>query len=194
LKFLKYREVEIRCVFSLLSALRIVSGMSNHARRLFALAVLILPVMLGGCEMLRLGSPPAPAPAPSPVPKGPPPAVEPEPQRTAPLPTRKPAQPAAVSQPAPPPAEDTMSRPPVVVGLNRDALIQQFGAPALEREAAPARVLEFGNGECRLAAYLYFDTARNDFYTLQYEVNGLPAPHDAVDRCLSRIARDARRR
>ncbi len=87
-----------------------------------------------------------------------------------------------------------MARPPVVVGLNRDMLIQQFGAPAAEHEAPPARVLEFGKDDCRLAAYLYFDTSRNDFYTLQYEVNGLPAPHAAVDQCLSRIARDASRR
>lgn len=87
-----------------------------------------------------------------------------------------------------------MPRPPVVVGLNRDGLIQHFGLPVAEREAAPARVMEFGKDDCRLAAYLYFDTARNDFYALQYEVNGLPAPHDAVDRCLSRIARDASRR
>lgn len=81
-----------------------------------------------------------------------------------------------------------------MVGLNRDMLVEAFGNPVSEREAAPARVIEFGNGDCRLAAYLYFDTARNDFYTLQYEVNGMPAPHAAVDRCLSRIARDASRR
>lgn len=92
------------------------------------------------------------------------------------------------------PVEEILPRPPVVVGLTRDGLVQQFGPPVAEREAAPARVLEFGGGECRLAAYLYFDTTRNDFYALQYEVNGLPAPHDAVDRCLSRIARDASRR
>jgi hypothetical protein len=171
--------------------------MPNRVRRLTALAVVTLPVLLAGCEMLRLPQ----QPAPQPVPDTPPPVVAvvaPPAERPAPLPSRKPPQPVATS--APPPAapgsaaEEAVMRPPVVVGLTRDALIAQFGRPSGEREAAPARVLEFASGDCRLAAYLYFDTTRNDFYTLQYEVNGLPAPHDAVDRCLSRIARDASRR
>lgn len=184
----------------MVTALRIVTDMPNRVRRLTALAVLTLPVLLAGCELLHL----PPEPAPQPVQEAPPPAapvVEPPPVRAAPpLPARKPPQPAASSaaaQPAavsPPPVEEDLPRPPVVVGLTRDGLVQQFGPPVVEREAAPARVLEFGSSDCRLAAYLYFDTTRNDFYALQYEVNGLPAPHDAVDRCLSRIARDASRR
>jgi hypothetical protein len=156
-----------------------------------------LPVMLAGCELLRL----PPEPAPQAVQETPPPAapaVEAAPaERPVPVPARKPPQPVVASAPQPASlssAEETLPRPPVVVGLTRMALIEQFGRPASEREAAPARVLEFASGDCRLAAYLYFDTTRNDFYTLQYEVNGLPAPHDAVDRCLSRIARDASRR
>ncbi len=150
--------------------------------------------MLGGCETLRLSAAPTPPPVePPPAPAAEPAAITPPP-RVAPLPARKPSpqQPAAVA--APPTGSEPLPRPPVVIGLNRDGLIENFGLPVAEREAAPARVIEFGDGECRLAAYLYFDTARNDFYVLQYEVNGLPAPHDAVDRCLSRIARDASRR
>lgn len=176
--------------------------MPNRLRRLVALAVLTLPVLLAGCELLRLQPEPAPAAAPE-VPPPPAPVPEPQPERAVPLPARKPPQPVAASA-APPSAaqptattaaaEEDLPRPPVVVGLTRDGLMQQFGRPVAEREAAPARVLEFGTGDCRLAAYLYFDTTRNDFYTLQYEVNGMPAPHDAVDRCLSRIARDASRR
>lgn len=153
--------------------------------------------MLAGCELLRL----PPEPAPQPVSDAAPPAApvaEPQAERAIPVPARKPPQPVVASAPQPPvaaaPADENLPRPPVVVGLTRDALIEQFGRPAGEREAAPARVMEFTSGDCRLAAYLYFDTTRNDFYTLQYEVNGLPAPHDAVDRCLSRIARDASRR
>jgi hypothetical protein len=173
--------------------------MPTRIRRLNVLVVLTLPVLLAGCELLR----PVAAPAPPPVQEAPPPpapAVEPPPARPAPLPARKPPLPAppSAAQPAPaiaaPPADDALTRPPVVVGLTRDGLVQQFGPPVAEREAAPARVLEFGSSDCRLAAYLYFDTTRNDFYALQYEVNGIPAPHDAVDRCLSRIARDASRR
>ncbi len=172
--------------------------MPNRVRRLTALAVVTLPVLLAGCEMLR---PPQQQPAPEPVSQTPPAAVAvvaPPVERPAPLPGRKPPLPAAASAPQPagpgPAADEALPRPPVVVGLTRDALIALFGRPSGEREAAPARVLEFASGDCRLAAYLYFDTTRNDFYTLQYEVNGLPAPHDAVDRCLSRIARDASRR
>lgn len=154
--------------------------------------------MLAGCELLRPPSEPAPPPAPEASPPAEPAIVEPAPARPVPLPARKPPQPAAASAPQPasaaPPAEENLPRPPVVVGLTRDGLIEQFGRATMEREAAPARVMEFVSGDCRLAAYLYFDTTRNDFYTLQYEVNGMPAPHDAVDRCLSRIARDARRR
>src|SRR3546814_1209804 len=71
---------------------------------------------------------------------------------------------------------------PLVIGLNRDALIRQFGTPVAEREASPARVLEFRHENCLLAAYLYFDTARNDFYALQYEVNGSVDTNYAADR------------
>ena len=103
---------------------------------------------------------------------------------------------APVVAPPPPPALPPVESgaPPRVVGLNRLALIQTYGLPVAEREAPPARIMEFGIGDCRLAAYLYFDTARNDFYTLQYEVNGQPAPSADADRCLTRISRDANRR
>lgn len=169
--------------------------MPNHVCRQFAPVVLTLSVMLTACDSLRFSAPPPP-PVQQTQPSTPS-VVEPAPQRV-PVPARKPA-PSASPAAAPLPATNSEelpgnARPPVVVGLNRDALIEQFGTPAMEREAPPARVLEFGNGDCRLAAYLYFDTARNDFYTLQYEVNGMPAPHAAVDRCLLRITRDASRR
>ena len=94
----------------------------------------------------------------------------------------------ATAEPPPP-----MAEVPPVIGLNRNALIGQFGKPVAEREAAPARIIEFGSGDCQLAAYLYFDTARNDFYVLQYQVNGIAERNDAADRCLMRI-RDAARR
>lgn len=108
-----------------------------------------------------------------------------------PLPRPKPT--VAAPQPTPP-IPVVSNGVPVVIGLNRDGLTRQFGQPASEREAPPARVLEFGGGDCVLAAYLYFDTARNDFYTLQYEVNGTPERSPAADSCLARITRDAGRR
>lgn len=83
---------------------------------------------------------------------------------------------------------------PPVIGLNRDALTWHFGPPNAERDAPPARILEFGNDECRLAAYLYFDTVRNDFYVLQYEVNGMAEHQPAGEQCLARISRDPGRR
>lgn len=170
--------------------------MPNRVRRLTALAVVTLPVMLAGCELLHPLEQNAPQPVQETAPP-PAPVIEAQPERPVPVPQRKPTPPGAAGaapQQTQPAAQETLPLPPVVIGLTRDGLIEQFGRPAREREAAPARVLEFTSGDCSLAAYLYFDTARNDFYTLQYEVNGLPAPHDAVDRCLSRIAHDASRR
>lgn len=110
------------------------------------------------------------------------------PSRLVPRPARKPA----IGQPAT--AAPGPAQPPAVIGLNREALRQHFGEPAQERAAPPARVLEFGHGDCRLAVYLYLDTARNDFYALQYEVNGAAPTGPDADPCLARIARDAERR
>lgn len=125
--------------------------------------------------------------------------VQPAPEKPLPpLPVRKPLLRKPQAQETPPngqngAAHDQTAEPPPVVGLNRWALIEHFGKPAAEREAAPARVIEFGGDECHLAAYLYFDTARNDFYVLQYQVNGSTERNDAADHCLKRI-RDAARR
>lgn len=175
--------------------LRIVPSMHRLNRRLPLLLALPAALLLSGCELLSsIASPPA-ATAPA-TPPSAAPAPRPEPAATprAPVPTRKPAAP--VVAPPPPPAlpETETGAPPRVVGLNRLALIQTYGLPVAEREAPPARIMEFGIGDCRLAAYLYFDTARNDFYTLQYEVNGQSARTADTDRCLTRISRDANRR
>jgi len=146
-----------------------------------------LPLLVGGCEMLLpRDAPPTAAPAPAPAP-----AVRPAPvaQPAVPIPAAKPPVPAAAVGIA----TDNHGQP-LVIGLNREGLVRQFGGPVAEREAPPARVLEFGPDDCRLAAYLYFDTARNDFYTLQYEVNGSVDRDAAASRCLQRIARDAARR
>lgn len=185
--------------FSIAATLRIVAGMSAVSvcfrswpaaafRLRYVLRALLvgLPLLLvGGCESLhtdgggepRLSEPAAPVDA-RPLP---------------PLPRSKPARRPA-SQANARPAEEHKEGAPAVVGLSREGLLYHFGQPAAEREAPPARVLEFGGEDCRLAAYLYFDTARNDFYALQYEVNGSVGHSPAADRCLARIARDARQR
>jgi hypothetical protein len=137
-------------------------------------------LMLAGCENTHF------------IDRKPPPAIEPAPvaapQPAVPLPQTKPPVPVVVSRII----TDERGRP-LVIGLNREALIGQFGQPAAEREVSPARVMEFAYENCRLAAYLYFDTARNDFYALQYEVNGSVERNAAADRCLTRIARNAPR-
>lgn len=141
--------------------------------------------MLAGCDTLGLGghaaAPSSPSPAAMPAPVA-------APQPAVPIPASKPPVPASIGR-----VMNDARGVPVVLGLDRDALIRQFGTPAAEREASPARVLEFRHQNCHLAAYLYFDTARNDFYALQYEVNGSVEHNEAADRCLIRIARDAAR-
>ncbi len=166
-------------VFSVLPRLRSM-GLRNLVPAMSAVT------LLAGCALLQppAASPPTPsAPPPAAVPAGPPP-------RTAvPVPRSKPLPPGLAS---PGLVTDGAGRP-LVVGLNRQALIRQFGTPRAEREAPPARVMEFGHEDCRLAAYLYFDTARSDFYALQYEVNDSVERSAQADRCLARIARNAPR-
>ena len=162
---------------------------------------LMFPLM--ACEVFQAldwGNPEPPAPV---FIEPPAPEVMAEPQLEKPLPplpASKPSmrQPQAQQEGAPNGRNGAVyheqpADPPPVVGLNRRALVEQFGIPVAEREAAPARVIEFGSDDCRLAAYLYFDTTRNDFYVLQYQVNGIPERNDAADQCLKRI-RDAARR
>jgi hypothetical protein len=141
-------------------------------------------LMLAACDVLHLGGPETPPP---PVPPpAPPAAVAPPPP--VPIPATKPPAPPSLARVI----TDGDGRP-VVIGLNRESWVRQFGSPVAEREASPARVLEFRHRNCHLAAYLYFDTARNDFYALQYEVNGSVEHTEATDRCLLQIARNAAR-
>lgn len=148
----------------------------------------MLALALTACDTFMPARQPA-APPPIPAANGQDPdSAAMQPSRPVPRPARKPAvrQPAAAAQ--------GPAQPPAVIGLNRDALRYHFGEPVQERDAPPARVLEFGDGDCRLAVYLYLDTARNDFYALQYEVNGAAPTGPAADLCLTRIARDAEHR
>ena len=139
------------------------------------------------------------APGPAPVPQ----AVERDPQPADPgtahlRPLAKPPQRTAALPGAQAPVQSNAVPPPPavarVVGLNRRQLSDLYGVPVAERDAAPARVLEFRSGECLLAAYLYLDTVRNDFFALQYEVNGSATATPASQRCLERLRDDAARR
>jgi hypothetical protein len=199
-----------RHAFPATRCLRIVLGMPRTVRhwraarlsiRLSAIMGLILPLM--ACESFPLPGWREPEPqtpgifieAPAPVTAAPEKPLPPLPASKPPVRAPQARQGASPngSNGAANDAHASVEPPPPVVGLNRGALIDQFGKPTAEREAAPARVIEFNTGECQLAAYLYFDTARNDFYVLQYQVNGITERNDAADRCLMRI-RDAARR
>lgn len=99
-----------------------------------------------------------------------------------------PARPAQ-AQPAAPPASAAL--PPdalKIEGLRQDEIVTRFGAPASERDVAPAKVLGYRASGCEVAIYLYFDTGRNGFFALHYDVNGRPAPSRDGDRCLRQIA------
>lgn len=72
--------------------------------------------------------------------------------------------------------------------MRQDEIVTRFGAPASERDVSPAKVLSYRATGCEVAIYLYFDTGRNGFFALHYDVNGRPAPSRDGDRCLRLIA------
>jgi hypothetical protein len=133
-------------------------------------------LLLSACETLMSqapGAPVSPAP-PAPAPPPPPP---------------RPAAPSPAAQPqAAVPAET-----PRIEGLRREEILERLGPPAAERDAAPAKVLDYKATGCEVAVYLYFDTGRGGFFALHYEINGRPAPTRDTDRCLRAIAQGAKR-
>ncbi len=72
--------------------------------------------------------------------------------------------------------------------MRQDEIVARFGTPASERDVAPAKVLGYRAPGCEVAIYLYFDTGRNGFFALHYDVNGRPTPSRDGDRCLRLIA------
>jgi hypothetical protein len=131
-------------------------------------------LLLSACEGLMSQAPASPPPSPAP------PAPPPRPAA---------ASPAAQPQAAVPPAPEV----PRLEGMRREEIIARLGPPAVERDAAPAKVLEYKATGCEVAVYLYFDTGRGGFSALHYDVNGRPAPTRDTDRCLRAIAQGARR-
>jgi hypothetical protein len=120
-----------------------------------------------------------------------PPAPKPRPARIArlPAPVEK-APPAHASLPPPEPAPEASPLPDIkLVGMSRGEATALLGAPAEERDAAPAKIWKFSAGECAVDIYFYLDVKRNDFYALHYNVqdrNGATTG-EAADRCLQRI-------
>lgn len=72
--------------------------------------------------------------------------------------------------------------------MRQEEIVSRLGAPSSERDVAPARVLGYRASGCEIAIYLYFDTGRNGFFALHYDVNGRAAPSRDSDRCLRLIA------
>jgi hypothetical protein len=165
-------------------------------------APLALLLALGGCAALEEAlNPPDPqaeateqeaAPAAEPPL---PPAPKPRPARIArlPAPVEK-APPAQASltppEPEPVPVPEASPLPDIkLVGMSRGEASALLGAPAEERDAAPAKIWKFSAGECAVDIYFYLDVKRNDFYALHYNVqdgNGATTG-EAADRCLQRI-------
>jgi hypothetical protein len=82
-----------------------------------------------------------------------------------------------------------------LVGMSRGEAANLLGAPAEERDAAPAKIWKFSAGECAVDVYFYLDVKRNDFYALHYNVqdrNGATTG-EAADRCLQRIYSENRK-
>jgi hypothetical protein len=163
-------------------------------------------LLLGACAFIEEAlNPPEPEPAvvePEPAPvAGPaiPPAPKPRPARVArlPSPTEKPTTPApAAVQPAQPePAPEAVLPEIKIVGMSRGETANLLGAPAEERDAAPAKIWKFSAGDCAVDVYFYLDVKRNDFYALHYDVqdrNGATTG-EAAERCLQRIYSENRK-
>jgi hypothetical protein len=177
--------------------------MAGRAARVAPLAGLL---WLGACALIDEALNP-PDPQPVAVDTDPAPAVEPPlppaprprpPARVARLPApaeKAPAPPAA--QPSPPePLPEASPLPEIkLVGMSRGDAALLLGAPAEERDAAPAKIWKFSAGECVVDVYFYLDVKRNDFYALHYNVqdrNGATTG-EAADRCLQRIHSENRK-
>ncbi len=110
-----------------------------------------------------------------------------------PAPGATPTAPAHAIPPPPPPKP----APPVetvrLVGLDRGATQELLGPPALESEAASAKVWQYKAGPCQLEIFFSYDLARADFYVLSYTVNRGAGSPDSERQCLTRLAHDRTR-
>lgn len=121
-----------------------------------------------------------------------------------PLPVAKPARPVRLTplppEPAPPsPTPPVPSTPPPapapmlqakqLIGLDRTRLAQLLGPPPGIREAAPATVWEYGDGDCRLSVFFYPDVRTRDYRALSVEMHGGDKSAAAEGACLERLKR-----
>ena len=187
-------------------------GVARTIKGVVRAAPLAALLMLGGCALIdeALNPPelepvavePEPAPVAEPaLPPAPAPRPRP-PARVARLPT--PAEKPPASPAAAPPAPEPQPHHPVevaplpeikLVGMSRGETSMLLGAPAEERDAAPAKIWKFAAGECAVDVYFYLDVKRNDFYALHYNVQdrNVATTGEAADRCLQRIYSENRK-
>jgi hypothetical protein len=187
-------------------------GVARTIKGVVRAAPLAALLMLGGCALIDEAlNPPEPEPVavePEPAPVAEPalpPAPAPRPRppaRVARLPT--PAEKPPASPAAAPPAPEPQPHHPVevaplpeikLVGMSRGETSMLLGAPAEERDAAPAKIWKFAAGECAVDVYFYLDVKRNDFYALHYNVQdrNVATTGEAADRCLQRIYSENRK-
>jgi len=135
--------------------------------------IVVAVIALGGCEKMPALSGPAPA-----APPARPVTAPPSSSGTANAPAATQGGSAALPS-------DPL---PKLEGMRQDEVLAHLGPPAAERDVSPAKVLSYRARGCEVAIYLYFDTGRNAFFALHYDVNGRPAPSRDGDRCLRLIA------
>jgi hypothetical protein len=184
-------------------------GVAQTIKGVVRAAPLVALLSLGACAFIDEAlNPPEPEPVaaePDPAPVAEPalpPAPAPRPRPPArvarlPSPAEKPPSP-AVAPPSPEPQQpvETAPLPEIkLVGMSRGETSTLLGAPAEERDAAPAKIWKFAAGECAVDVYFYLDVKRNDFYALHYNVQdrNVATTGDAADRCLQRIYSENRK-
>ena len=116
-----------------------------------------------------------------------------------------PAAPAAVPPPAPPaaaqpprptpkPVELARTTPSAklerVFGLSLGETRALLGAPYLQKEMPPAKVLAYDGKICTLNVFFYLDLDSGRYRALSYEIKGGDGSEPAKQRCLSEIFAD----
>ncbi len=82
-----------------------------------------------------------------------------------------------------PPAID----PDRLVGLDRDGVLDLLGRPALEEEAAPAKVWVYNGKSCALHVFFYPEITTKEFEVLTYEIRNVEADENARRVCIEEV-------
>jgi hypothetical protein len=77
--------------------------------------------------------------------------------------------------------------PNQLVGLDRDGVLDLLGRPALEEEAAPAKVWVYNAESCVLQIFFYPEIVSKEFQVLTYEIRNVEADENARRACLKEV-------